>query len=103
MHFQNLMPNVDTSKRAIIHLIREYLGVKRYDSKVKAAPGTIGMVLGSNGNERIRAAIENAKELDQYWKLEGKVIEQNIEIMNPSVGIYSLVERLLDEIVYFCS
>lgn len=58
--------------------------------------------LGSNGNERIRAAIENAKLLEKYWKESGKDINKDIMQMNPAVDIYKLVERLLDEIVYLC-
>ena len=102
MHFQNLMPEGKNDKREIIKLIREYLGVQRYTTKMKAAKGTIGMILGSNGNEKIRAAIMNAKELEKYWKEEGKNLSQDIVNMNPSVEIYKLIERLLDEIVYLC-
>lgn len=102
MHFQNLEPEKDNSKRVIIRLMRDYLGVTRYTTKVKAAKGTIGKILGSNGNERIRAAIENAKLLEQHWKSEEKDMDNHIVEMNPAVDIYKLVKRLLDEIVYLC-
>lgn len=101
MHFQNLKPDHDNSKRAIIRLMAQYLGVTTYKKK-KAEKGIIGQILGSNGNERIRSAIENAKLLEAYWKAEGKTMDKDIAEMNPSVDIYKLIERLLDEIVYLC-
>lgn len=102
MHFQNLEPNKDNSKRAIIKLMREYLDVNKYTKKMKSSKGTIGKILGSNGNEKIRAAIENAKLLEKHWKDTGKDIDKDITQMNPAVDIYKLIERLLDEIVYLC-
>lgn len=102
MHFQNLEPDKDNSKRAIIRLMRDYLDVIKYTKKIKASKGTIGKILGSNGNERIRAAIENAKLLEKYWNDIGKNMDKDIAQMNPAVDIYKLIERLLDEIVYLC-
>lgn len=102
MHFQNLEPDTDYSKRVINKLMRDYLNVTRYTKKLKASKGTIGKILGSNGNERIRAAIENAKLLEKHWKDAGKDMSKNITEMNPSVEIYKLIERLLDEVVYLC-
>lgn len=102
MHFQNIEPQGKNDKRTIIGLIRDYLGVPKYTTKIKAEKGTIGKILGSNGNEKIRAAIENAKELEQYWETEEKHMDKDIIRMNPSVNIYKLTERLLDEIVYLC-
>lgn len=102
MHFQNLMPDGDVDKRSIIRLMREYLDVTRYTDKMKAAPGTIGKILGSNGNERIRAAINNAKLLEKHWKELGFDVDKDIKKMNPAVDIYKLIERLLDEVVYLC-
>lgn len=103
MHFQNLMPDSRVDKKSIIGQMREYLNVTRYTTKTKAAKGTIGKILGSNGNERIRAAIENAKLLELYWNEQGFDENKDIKKMNPSVNIYKLVERLLDEVVYLCS
>ena len=37
-----------------------------------------------------------------YWSENGISMDQNITQMNPSVDIYKLVERLLDEIVFLC-
>ena len=102
MHFQVLEPNLNVDKRNIIKKMRDYLEVPRYTSKIKSRPGTIGAILGSNGNEKIRAAIENAKQLERYWSDQGLVLEKDIRKMNPSVEIYKLIERLLDEIVYLC-
>lgn len=102
MHFQNLEPDKDNSKRAILKLMRDYLDITKYTKKIKASKGTIGKILGSNGNEKIRAAIENAKLLEQHWKDSGKNIDKDISQMNPAVDIYKLIERLLDEIVYLC-
>ncbi len=102
MHFQNLEPDADNKKRKIIGLMREYLGVTKYTKKMKASKGTIGKILGSNGNEKIRAAIENAKALEKHWLEDGKTMDKDIKLMNPSVDIYKLIERLLDEIVYLC-
>lgn len=39
---------------------------------------------------------------EKHWKAEGKDMAKDIVGMNPSVNIYKLVERLLDEIVYLC-
>lgn len=102
MHFQNLEPGDGIDKREIMRLMREYLGVAKYTTKLKASSGTIGKILGSNGNERIRAAIDNAKLLEKHWKISGLVMEKDIKKMNPSVDIYKLIERLLDEVVYLC-
>lgn len=102
MHFQNIEPQGKNDKRTIIGLMRDYLDVPKYTTKIKAEKGTIGKILGSNGNEKIRAAIENAKELEQYWETEEKHMDKDIIRMNPSVNIYKLTERLLDEIVYLC-
>ena len=103
MHFQNLEPEKDNGKGAILRLIRDYLGVVDYTKKIKAAKGTIGKILGSNGNERIRDAIENAKKIEEYWKAAGMNEDEHIAEMNPSVSVYKLIERLLDEIIYLCS
>ncbi len=103
MHFQNLSPESKLNQRSVIKQIREYLGVQKYTSKIKAAKGTIGKILGSDGNVRIRAAIDNAKVLEKYWEERGMVESKNIEDMNPSVNIYKLIERLLDEINYSCN
>lgn len=102
MHFQDLVPELPNDKRTIIGKMRDYLEVSRYTTKMKASKGTIGKILGSDGNERIRSAIENAKVLEKYWKERGMSDMSNMKEMNPSVGIYKLVERLLDEIVYLC-
>ena len=102
MHFQNLEPGKDNSKRAILKLMRDYLDVTKYTKKMKASKGTIGKILGSNGNEKIRAAIENAKLLEKHWKDTGKDMDKDITQMNPAVDIYKLIERLLEEIVYLC-
>ena len=103
MHFQNLEPGTDCSKRVINNMMRDYLNVTRYTKKMKASKGTIGKILGSNGNERIRAAIENAKLLEKYWEDTGKDMSKDITQMNPAVEIYKLIERLLDEVIYLCS
>lgn len=103
MHFQDILPNEKNDKRKIIQLIRNYLEVDYYNSKIKASKGTIGKILGSNGNQKIRAAIENAKKLDQHWKSKGLMLQTNIKEMNPSVEIYKLIERLLDEVILLCS
>ncbi len=102
MHFQNLEPNKVYNKRMIIKLMRDYLNVTKYTTKIKSSKGIIGTILGSNGNEKIRAAINNARLLEQHWKDAGKDMETDITQMNPSVEIYKLIERLLDEIVYLC-
>lgn len=102
MHFQNLEPEKDNSKRTIIKLMRDYLKVTKYTNKIKASKGTIGKILGSNGNEKIRAAIENAKLLEKHLEDKGKDMDRDITQMNPAVDIYKLIERLLDEIVYLC-
>lgn len=70
---------------------------------MKASKGTIGKILGNNGNEKIRAAIENAKLLEKHWEETGKDMSKHITQMNPAVDIYKLIERLLDEVVYLCS
>ena len=102
MHFRNLEPDKNNNKRAILKLMRDYLDVTKYTKKMKASKGTIGKILGSNGNEKIRAAIENAKLLEKHWKDTGKDMDKDITQMNPAVDIYKLIERLLDEIVYLC-
>ena len=102
MHFQDLIPDGDNRNRTIIRLMCEYLDIDRYTSKDKASLGTIGKILGSNANEKIRAAIKNAKELEAHWCSLGMREDVNIKEMNPSVAIYTLIERLMDEIVYLC-
>ena len=46
--------------------------------------------------------MENARRLEEYWDEKGLELEKNVKSMNPSVGIYKLIERLLDEVVYLC-
>lgn len=76
--------------------------VTKYSSKVKAAPGTIGKILGTDGNQAIRAAVENAKLIESHWQDRSIKFTENVTSMNPSVNIHILIERLLDEIVYLC-
>lgn len=102
MHFKEIEPDTLWRKQKLYNEMREYIRTDHYGSREKAAVGTIGAILGNNGNEKIRAAILNAKNLEKYWKQKGKNYRFHITEMNPSVGIHHLVERLLDEIVYLC-
>lgn len=102
MHFEEITLDSKVSKSGIYEKMRDFLQVDHYGSKEKAAPGTIGALLGNNGNEKIRAAIVNARKLEQYWTEAGKSFHHNIHEMNPSVRIHDLVERLLDEVQYLC-
>lgn len=102
MHFQEMKNESRKTKSQIYSTMRDYLRVENYGSKEKAAVGTIATLLGSNGGEKIRDAIKNAKELEEYWKKEEKTFQQDIKDMNPSVSIHNLVERLIDEIEYSC-
>lgn len=102
MHFQEMTVESRKKKAQVYSTMRDYLKVDNYGSKEKAAAGTIAALLGNNGDEKIRAAIVNAKELEKYWKEEGKNYQKDIKNMNPSVSIHNLVERLLDEIEYLC-
>lgn len=60
------------------------------------APDNIEEVL------RLMSLSENAKALEAYWAELGKTIPDHIKEMNPSVSVYVLIERLLDEIEYSC-
>ena len=102
MHFMQLEPDIPLNKREIHRFMREYLQITKYSSKVKAAPGTIGKILGTNGNQAIRAAVENAKLIESHWQDRNIKFTENVTSMNPSVYIHILIERLLDEIVYLC-
>lgn len=102
MHFQDISPEDSTDKRSIIKILRYHLGVTKYTDKMKASKGTIGKILGNNGNEKIRKAIENAKNLEKHWNELELDYEKDIKKMNPAVNIYKLVERLLDEAEYLC-
>lgn len=102
MHFQEMTVDSRKTKAQVYSTMRDYLKVENYGSKEKAATGTIAALLGNDGDDKIRAAIVNAKELETYWKEAGKNYQKDIETMNPSVSIHSLVERLLDEIEYLC-
>lgn len=66
MHFQDIKPTENYKKRKIYNLMKDFLKVAEYNSKVKADKGTIGIILGSDGNKKIRDAIENAKEIENY-------------------------------------
>ena len=102
MHFKDLSPSDDISKAQIYKTMAEYLNIDFYDDKEKAAYGTIGAILGDDGNRKIRSAIENAKNLKNYWKKMQKDYLHDIKKMNPSVSVHELTERLLDEIEYKC-
>lgn len=57
-----------------------------------------------NGERKItNPKPENAKMLEKHWKALGIDEDKDIKKMNPSVDIYKLIERLLDEVVYLCS
>lgn len=101
MHFQDLEPGGENEKK-IYDTICQCLGILEYGSKEKVAEGTIGQILGSNRNERIRAAIKNAKTLEMHWKESDKDYKKHITEMNPTAEVYKLVERLLDEVMYWC-
>ena len=103
MHFQRIDILDIVDKRSIINQIRNHLDVLEYNSKVKASKGMIAKILGNDGNAKVRNAIENAKHLEEFWKKEKYKMEHDIKKMNPSVMIYELIERLLDEIDYFCN
>ena len=96
MHYMHLAVTDDVKKGKILSRIREYLGVKKYTSKVKASRGTIASILGNEGNIKIRQAIDNAKELQKYWSDHNYEYYNNVKIMNPSTSIHELVEVLLD-------
>lgn len=102
MHFEQMNIDSKKTKSQIYSKMRDYLGIDNYDSKAKAAPGTIASLLSSEGNKSIRSAIVNAKELEDYWKKDGKNYLKDIKNMNPSVSIHKLTERLLDEAEYAC-
>lgn len=102
MHFQEMSDDSRKTRAQVYSSMRDYLKADNYGSKEKAATGTIAALLGNDGDEKIRAAIVNAKKLEKYWNEEGKNYQKDIETMNPSVSIHSLVERLLDEIEYLC-
>jgi hypothetical protein len=102
MHYMHLAVTDDVKKGKILSRIREYLGVKKYTSKVKASRGTIASILGNEGNIKIRQAIDNAKELQKYWSDHNYEYYNNVKIMNPSTSIHELVEVLLDEIEDVC-
>lgn len=102
MHFQELTVNSHKTKSQIYNAMREWLGVRNYDSKEKASPGTIAKLLGSDGAKSIRAAIANAEKLERYWREKEKEYQKDIKYMNPSVNVHILIERLLDEIEYLC-
>lgn len=102
MHFKELNSDDSISKAQIYKTMADYLQLDFYGDKEKAAPGTIGALLGSDGNSKIRDAINNAKNLDEYWKKIQKDYLHDIVDMNPSMKVHELVERLIDEINSKC-
>lgn len=102
MHFRILNPEEYNSKRKMFEAMRDFLEIDNYDSTEKAKFATIQKLLSTNGNQRIRDAIKNANELKEYWKNHEKIVPRDIKVMNPSVSIHDLIERLLDEIEYSC-
>lgn len=102
MHMQVLDPKVELKRRKVYSSMRDLLGVPHYNSKVKAAPGTIASILGAGGNARIRAAIANAKTINDFWRNEGLSFEENVKKMNPSTNLDKVVEDILDEIDSIC-
>ena len=102
MHYMNLSVSDDVRKSKILSRIREYLGVPKYTSKIKAAPGTIATILGNDGNTKIRLAIDNAKELRKYWDSNNCSYDVNVKAMNPSTNIHELIEIIMDEIEDVC-
>lgn len=102
MHIQVLDPEVELKKRKVYGFMRDFLDVSQYNSKVKAASGTIASILGTDGNARIRAAITNAKTINDFWGDKGLFYEDNVKKMNPSTNLDKVVEDILDEIDYVC-
>ena len=74
MHFMHLRVTDNVKKLAIISYMREHLGISRYKSKIKAAPGT---------------------ENDCAYDID-------VKEMNPSTNVHLLVEVILDEIQTIC-
>lgn len=102
MHIQVLDPTVELKKRTVYGYMRDFLEVPQYNSKVKAAPGTIASILGTDGNARVRAAITNAKTINNFWRDKGLSYDDNVKKMNPSTNLDKVVEDILDEIDSIC-
>ena len=89
MHFEFI--NEILSKRKIYqhldgHLTREYK---------KASVGIIREIIQKGS---VDEAIKNANILEEKYKSEGKLINGNIEGMNPYTSVQSLVEQFMVEI-----
>lgn len=91
MHFEEV--TVRLKKIQIYNKLKDQLRFERYDSKEKAAEGTIRAIIG-DGKPIIRA-IENAKKLSSNYN--DMSIGKNIKDMNPFTTVHQIMELIINE------
>jgi len=89
MHFENVDKKL--SKRQIYERLNTYLN-KEYK---KADPGIIREIVQIGSVEE---AIKNCYELDEKYKLDKKLIINDIKEMNPYTNVHKLIEQFMLEI-----
>ena len=73
-----------------------HLGCVEYNSKEKANKGNIRKIIGDG--ESVKAAIMNAKNLENEYKDKCDDLVKNIIDLNPYTTIHNFIERILYEI-----
>ena len=91
MHFEDLEPTTKLRKKKTFEQLSNHLS-SPYE---KANKGIIREIL-QNGS--IESAIDNAKQLEQYYMGANLKIDSDIKKMNPYSSVYRFVEMLLFEI-----
>ena len=91
MHFEDLEPNTKLRKKKTFEQLSNHLS-SPYE---KANKGIIREIL-QNGS--IESAIDNAKQLEQFYMGANLKIDSDIKKMNPYSSVYRFVEMLLFEI-----
>ncbi|MEG0812939.1 MAG: RloB family protein [Clostridium sp.] len=89
MHFEEV--DIKLTKREIYRRLSNHL----HGSYSKGHKGKTREIV-QNGS--IEKAIDNAKALEQLYKMQGKTVFANIKDMNPYTSVHKLIEQFMVEI-----
>lgn len=103
MHYYDLTPKSKYKNKKLRSLMKDILDTVDYTSTEKADEATIKKILASDGNEKVKKAIENAKTLAKHFEDEGNSIFDDVKAMNPSTNVHLIIERIMDEIEAYCN
>lgn len=94
MHFETV--DEPLTKAQIYRKMAGHLNCQDYNSKEKAKTGNIRAIAGDIKD--VKAAIQNAKNLEREYRGKSNDLINNIRTLNPYTKVYSFIEDILREI-----